>query len=312
MLELSELQYFRVVANLEHVTKAAQELHVSQPNLSNAITRLENKLGVKLFERTRGKIRLTDIGRDYLRYVNDAFAILEEGEMHIREMTERTNSQVLVSCSINKLMNNIIEQFVSEHSNVQIHQSLLPTDNIAYQFERNEVDFAITFRPIEGPQLEWIPIFQSELLVGVSRKHRFARQRSIQLSDLQNEAIICNNIGADKTILDQLCAAGGFSPNLSLESNDGWYIGEVLQRENMLTILPALDFYTVASGNFVHVQPLHPLAISDYDAHVTVGITKRANKPMNRAAREFMEYTKDALLKLSGEVDAFMDEINLD
>lgn len=54
-MELSELQYFRVVANLEHVTKAAQELHVSQPNLSNAITRLENKLGAKVFERTRGR-----------------------------------------------------------------------------------------------------------------------------------------------------------------------------------------------------------------------------------------------------------------
>lgn len=310
MLELSELQYFRAVANLEHVTKAAQELHVSQPNLSNAITRLENKLGVKLFERTRGKIRLTDIGREYLRYVNDAFKVLEEGELRIQEMTARTNSQVQVSCSINRLMNTIIEQFIGEHPDIMIHQSLLPTDNIADQFERDETDFAITFRPITGPQFEWIPIFKSELLVGVSKEHRFANQRTIKLCELEQEAIICNNIGADKTILEQLCAAGGFSPKLGLESNDGWYIGEVLQRENMLTLLPALDYYAVAS-NSLNVQPIHPLMISDYEAYVTVGITRRVNKPMNKAAKEFMEYTIDALLKLSGEVDAFMDESNL-
>lgn len=89
--------------------------------------------------------------------------------MHVHEMTESRNSRVMVSCSINKLMNTVIESYVSGHSNVLIHQSLLPAENIVHQFERNEVDFAITFRPIQGPQLEWIPIFKSELLVGVSK-----------------------------------------------------------------------------------------------------------------------------------------------
>lgn len=311
MLELSELQYFRAVANLEHVTKAAQELHVSQPNLSNAITRLENKLGAKLFERTRGKIRLTDIGREYLRYVNDAFAILEEGEMYVHEMTESRNSTVMVSCSINKLMNSIIDDYVGTHSNVLIHQSLLPTDNIARQFDREEVDFSITFRPIQGPQLEWIPIFKSELLVGVSKNHPFADRTSVQLRELADQPFVCNNVGADMVILQELCAAGGFSPKLSFESNDGQFIGEVLQRDRMLTIIPSADFYVVANSVNVNIQPLHPLVISDYDAHVTVGITKRVDKPMSRAAREFMEFTKESLLRLSAEVDEYMDQLNL-
>lgn len=310
-MELSELQYFRVVANLEHVTKAAQKLHVSQPNLSNAITRLENKLGAKLFERTRGKIRLTDVGREYLRYVNDAFVILEEGEMHVHEMTESRNSRVMVSCSINKLMNTVIESYVSGHSNVLIHQSLLPTENIVHQFERNEVDFAITFRPIQGPQLEWIPIFKSELLVGVSKNHPFANKASIRLQDLADQPFVCNNVGADMVILQELCAVGGFSPKLSFESNDGQFIGEILQRDRMLALIPALDYYEVATGGFANVQPLHPLVISDYDAHVTVGITKRADKPMNRTTKEFLEFTKDSLLKRSALVDEFIDQLNL-
>lgn len=311
MLELSELQYFRVVANLEHVTKAAQELHVSQPNLSNAITRLENKLGAKLFERTRGKIRLTDIGREYLRYVNDAFAILEEGKMHVREMTDRKNSRVRVSCSVNKLMNDVIDRYVNDHANVLIHQSLLPTENIIHQFERGEIDFAVTYRPIQGPEYEWIPVFKSELLVGVTKDHPLSSRSSVTLAELKDESFVCNNVGADIVILEELCAVGGFSPKLSFESNDGQFIGEVLQRDHMLALIPAVDFYTVAVSGFSNVQPLHPLVISDYNAHVTVGITKRVDKPINHAVREFMEYVKEMLLELSERVDAYMDQLNL-
>lgn len=160
MIELSELQYFRTVANLEHVTKAAQLLHISQPNLSNAISRLEAKMGVKLFDRSRGKIKLTSIGREYLRYVNEAFSVLEAGEERIRELTERAKRQIRICCSVNALLNPATEAFLEDHPDLLINQDLLPTDNIALQLEENAIDFAVTLRPIANPKLEWCPVFR--------------------------------------------------------------------------------------------------------------------------------------------------------
>ena len=61
-MELNQLNYFRVVARLENMTKAAAELYISQPNLSTSISRLESNLGIQLFQRTRGHIYLTEGG----------------------------------------------------------------------------------------------------------------------------------------------------------------------------------------------------------------------------------------------------------
>lgn len=66
-MDITQLQYFRTVAHLEHITQAAEELHISQPNLSNAIKRLETSLGVALFERRNGRIFLNDYGKSIWR-----------------------------------------------------------------------------------------------------------------------------------------------------------------------------------------------------------------------------------------------------
>lgn len=69
-MELNQLKYFSVVAELENMSMAAHKLHVSQPSLSMTIGRLEDDLGIPLFDRIGGKIRLNQIGKDLLQNTN--------------------------------------------------------------------------------------------------------------------------------------------------------------------------------------------------------------------------------------------------
>ena len=62
-MELSQLKYFEIVAKHEHITRAAEELHIAQPSLSKAISRLEAELGVELFDRQGRNIKLNSFGR---------------------------------------------------------------------------------------------------------------------------------------------------------------------------------------------------------------------------------------------------------
>ena len=78
-MDLLQLQYFRTIAQYENLTKAAQALFVSQPNLSTSLSRLEEDLGVKLFERRRGKIALTSNGKLFLTYVERVLGELDNG-----------------------------------------------------------------------------------------------------------------------------------------------------------------------------------------------------------------------------------------
>ena len=78
-MDLTQLEYFKSVAKWENITKASKELYVSQPTLSQSISRLEDGLGVDLFDRRAGKLHLNDAGRLFLSRVNNAFAELNTG-----------------------------------------------------------------------------------------------------------------------------------------------------------------------------------------------------------------------------------------
>ena len=68
-MNLSQLYYFRKLAELQHYAKAAKELYITQPSLSNAISSLEQELGVSLFQKTGRNIHLTKYGAEFLAYV---------------------------------------------------------------------------------------------------------------------------------------------------------------------------------------------------------------------------------------------------
>ena len=106
-MELNQLNYFRTVARLQNVTKAAEELYISQPNLSTAITKLESSLGVNLFERKKGKIKLTSNGELFLSHVNRAFQELENGLDAIKERTEYTEDRIVAGSVFGGLLDKL-------------------------------------------------------------------------------------------------------------------------------------------------------------------------------------------------------------
>ena len=79
-MELLQLHYFQTVARMEHMTKAAKELRIAQPALSKTIARLEEDLGVQLFDRQNRQIKLNSFRKAFLKSVDTALSALEEGK----------------------------------------------------------------------------------------------------------------------------------------------------------------------------------------------------------------------------------------
>ncbi|MHB8148225.1 MAG: LysR family transcriptional regulator, partial [Vulcanimicrobiaceae bacterium] len=88
-MELQQLAYFRVVARTEHFTQAAEELAITQPALSRAISRLERDLGVALFDHRGRSVRLNRYGRAFLRHAERALVALEEGRREVGDLSDR-------------------------------------------------------------------------------------------------------------------------------------------------------------------------------------------------------------------------------
>ena len=85
-MNLNQLQYFKVLAQEEHYTRAAQILSITQPSLSHAIAQLEEELGTRLFEKKGRNIVLTRYGKLFLPYVEESLKVLEEGVQRTREL----------------------------------------------------------------------------------------------------------------------------------------------------------------------------------------------------------------------------------
>ena len=85
-MNLSQLQYFKVLAQEEHYTRAAQMLSITQPSLSHAISQLEQELGTRLFEKKGRNVVLTRYGKMFLPYVGESLKVLNEGVQRIQEV----------------------------------------------------------------------------------------------------------------------------------------------------------------------------------------------------------------------------------
>ena len=86
-MELNQLKCFLEVARLEHITQAAEQLHITQPALSKVIARLEDDLGVKLFDREGKNIRLNEYGRVALRYAQRIMYTIGDLQAELEELS---------------------------------------------------------------------------------------------------------------------------------------------------------------------------------------------------------------------------------
>ena len=78
MISFLQLRYFQALAEEQHLTRTAEKLYISQTTLSTMISRLERELGVRLFDRQGGGLRLNKCGKEYLQYVNGALLMLAD------------------------------------------------------------------------------------------------------------------------------------------------------------------------------------------------------------------------------------------
>lgn len=111
-MNLDHLRYFAAIAQLQHYGKAAEQLHVSQPNLNYAVSQLETELGVPLFEKSGRNVRLTRYGKEFLPSVQRTLETLDAGTRSIRELGQ--NGGLVLLGSIRKLGTSLVPELMRD------------------------------------------------------------------------------------------------------------------------------------------------------------------------------------------------------
>ncbi len=237
-MELLQLRYFQLVAKLQHMTKAAKELNVSQPSLSMMIAKIENELGTPLFIRKGRNIILNEYGEAFLNHVNIILNEIENSKQEIKNMIDVCNKQIIIEATSASILTGVLREFMCFNSDCTIRQSIGSIQEIESHLKTGEIDFAITFPPIQNQNMESILLKEEALDLVVPVNHRFANRNSINLQEVSSDSFICmiKNSGY-RELTDNLCQTAGFTPNVIFEG-DFQLMSELLLSGSGISLVP--------------------------------------------------------------------------
>lgn len=286
-MELLQLKYFLTVARCEHVTEASGKLHVTQSSLSKTIQRLEEDLGVPLFDRIGRKLRLNDFGRTFLRRTEKALFELEQGKREIADLSNKDQGILQLAVTTASTLPGILREFRKNQPDIQFHVQMVSLENMSRLLHRGEVDFGLSSPPIQGDDIECQILYDDPIVVAVPMGHRYAERSSIQLAELKDESFVGVKQGYGvRDMVDSTCQSAGFVPKYVYEGDEPARLTALVEAEIGLAFIPS-------TARNPH-ERIRYLQVEEHRLVREIALLSHKNRYISKAALEFrsvvMEY----------------------
>jgi DNA-binding transcriptional LysR family regulator len=194
-VDLAELQVFLTVASERSFSRAAARLHRTQPAVSQAIRRLEDDLGERLFDRSAKDGKLTEAGRVLLDYAQRLMRLAEEAESAVRDLRDLQRGRVLVGANeaaVHVLLP-LIERFRQEHPRIQLDIRRVPSRQIGVEVQQRSLDFGVLSFPPAERGLGSIRLGDDELVMLTAPMHPLATRKQVTMTELGQQSVIAHN-----------------------------------------------------------------------------------------------------------------------
>lgn len=195
-------------------------LHISAPSLSATIARLEQELGVQLFDRTKNRLKLNQYGNIFLKHVLDAFASLENAQQEINDMKHEQHNRLAIAITSPTIYHKAFETFLQEYPHINTSYTIVKTSDWLAADSLTIYDFILT-SPIDIVSNNWeyeLLCEDDQAMLAVYKGHPFANMGEIRFIETKNEKFIALSIGHSmRRYFDLLCDVAGFIPNIIIE-----------------------------------------------------------------------------------------------
>ena len=239
-LELLQLKYFQVVARLEHISKAAEELYVSQPALSKTISQLEKELGIRLFDRNGKYIKLNRYGKAFCAKVERALKTLEDAKHELKDMSNDPCEEIrLVVLASSHLLPELLSRFREQYPQVRFRLM----QHLTNSYSQPDFDLCISAFPLTTRQIEHTPLLRESILLAVPLDHHLAKQSRVKLNELKNEKFIVLKKGKElRKITDLICKEQNFVPQITFESDDPATVRGLIRAKQGIGFIPEVTW----------------------------------------------------------------------
>lgn len=288
-MELRHLRYFVAVAEELNFTRAAARLHIGQPPLSQQIKALEEELGVRLFERSKRRVALTEAGE---RFLTGAWRLLADAEMAVEGARRAARGEVgelrvafTSSLPFTSLLPGLIRSYRQRRPDVTLTLREMFTSEQYAALEAGEIDLGfVRYSGLPTPPGVTVRAIRHDpLRLVINAGHPLAARDCVSLADMADEGFITypRSVGTGLTaLLRQLCLAAGFEPRIVQEAGEATtQIGLVAAGLGVALLPSPLEC--------VRIEGVRYLPLSDPEAYLSLGAAMRRGNASPRVA-EFL------------------------
>ena len=313
-ITLRQMQVFDAVARLLNFTRAAEELHLSQPAVSMQIKQLEAGVGIDLFEHRGKRIVLTEAGHELHHYCRSIYELLYEAEQVINDLkgAERGHLSISVASTANYFATNLLAAFKKRYPKTTFSLEVTNRETLLRQLESNEKDLVIMGRPPRELDLAMESFMDNPLVIIAPPNHPLVKEKNVTLKQLENEIFVVREQGSGTRIaMERYLAQHGIQLKAGMEMNSNEAIKQAVEAGLGLGIVSIHTLALELSSGIIKIMNVKgfPIVRHWYIVHrqgrrlSPIAWTPRASRcrrlsPVAASFRQFVLTEADSILKI--------------
>jgi DNA-binding transcriptional LysR family regulator len=290
--DLNDLQAMVTVVEQGGFRAAALALNLSQPALSRRVVKLEEALGVQLFERTTRRVALTLVGREFY---GRAVEILQgvEASLHNIGDLSLSHGEVTVACVpsvAHNLLPPVMQRFHLRFPRIRLRIVDEGAHAVLNNVARGDSDFGVNFLGADEPGIDFEPIMDERFVMACRVDHPLATRRSVTWDDIDKHPYMTvAKSSGNRMVVDRARAPGRKQTHAMIEVRHVSSLLEMVKAGLGIAVVPQLAMPTDSAS------VLRSVALKDEGITRTLGIIRRSGRALAAPAQNFYEMLKEAV-----------------
>ncbi len=291
-MELLQLQYFKTIAECQHITRAANKLMISQPSLSNTLSRIENELGVQLFDRQGRNIILNNYGKIVLEHANNILRELDNIRTEIDELEQRQNKVITIASTDSMYLREWLPAFMIKNPDLTIHHFVSTVEKIEAGLLNGTIDFGILSNVPSNTAFGHLELWQDEFIILSPLGSTIAKEPVRDFIDFIQEPFVAlpesENIVRS---IDILSSASGFKPNIIFEGERELLERVLLPIRASIVVLQSI----IQNENDFNLckQNCDIIKLTNPEAHLTITLAWDQRRSRSVCAQRLLNYVQN-------------------
>ncbi|QEX21618.1 transcriptional regulator [Hypericibacter adhaerens] len=281
----AQLRAFHAVASEGSFTRAAEALHVTQPTLSGQVKALEERYGVKLFDRRGRRVHPTELGRSLLDLTRRLFSLEAEAEQILGAAKGLKRGHLRLAADAPFHVIGALSAFAKRYPGIRLSLTIGNSEEILEALVEHRADVAVLANIPENPRVHAVPFRRDRLIAFVEQNHPWAGRESLTLKELAGRRLVLREIGSTtRRLFETAMAARGLTLGEVLEVNSREAVRE--------TVAAGLGIGVVSESEFGSDRRLVPLPIEAEELAMTeyvACLSERRDLSLVRAFLDILE-----------------------